>query len=82
VDVVGERLGDMSSAGMLHLFLSGTTGVNFKYTLLVVASLGTALWICSEWLLRRVDRMKDAAETDNEIQLPLQKLAREGAVLA
>jgi ATP/ADP translocase len=82
VDVVGERLGDMSSAGILHFLLTGTTRVNFKYTLLVVASLGTALWICSEWLLRRVDRMKAAADTDNEIQLPLQKLAREGAVLA
>jgi hypothetical protein len=82
VDVVGERLGDMSAAGMLHLLLSERTGVNFRYTMLVVASLGTALWICSEWLLRRVDHMKVAAETDNEIQLPLQKLAREGAVLA
>jgi hypothetical protein len=56
--------------------------VSFKYTLLFVASFGTTLWICSEWLLRRVDRMKAAAERDNEIQLPLQKLAREGAVLA
>jgi len=37
VDVVGERLGDMSAAGMLHMLLSGATGVNFKYTLLVVA---------------------------------------------
>jgi hypothetical protein len=82
VDVVGERLGDMSAAGMLHMLLSGATGVNFKYTLLVVASLGTVLWICSEWLLRRVDHMKAAAERDNEIELPLQKLAREGAVLA
>jgi hypothetical protein len=82
VDVVGERLGDMSAAGMLHLLLSERTGVSFKYTLLVVASLGTALWICSKWLLRRVDHMKAAAERDNEIQLPLQKLAREGAVLA
>jgi hypothetical protein len=82
VDVIGERMGDMSSAGMLHLLLSGATGVNFKYTLLVVASLGAALWICSEWLLRRVDHMKAAAEGNNEIQLPLQKLAQEGAVLA
>jgi ABC-type cobalamin transport system permease subunit len=82
VDVVGERMGDMSSAGMLHFLLSGATGVNFKCTLLVVALLGTALWICSEWLLRRVDHMKAAAEGNNEIQLPLQKLAREGAVLA
>jgi hypothetical protein len=82
VDVVGERLGDMSAAGILHLFLSERTGMNFRYTMLVVASLGTALWICSEWLLRRVDHMKVAAERDNEIQLPLQKLAREGAVLA
>jgi hypothetical protein len=82
VDVVGERLGDMSAAGMLHLLLSERTGMNFRYTMLVVASLGTALWICSEWLLRRVDHMKVAAETDNEIQLPLQKLARQGAVLA
>jgi ATP/ADP translocase len=82
VDVVGERLGDMSAAGMLHLLLSEHTGMNFTYTLFVVASLGTTLWICSEWLLRRVDHMKAAAERDNEIQLPLQKLAREGAVLA
>ena len=82
VDVVGERLGDMSSAGILHLLLSEGTGMNFRYTLLVVASLGTALWVSSEWLLRRVDRLKTAAERDNEIQLPLQKLAREGAVLA
>jgi ATP/ADP translocase len=82
VDVVGERLGDMSAAGILHVLLSEVTGVNFKYTLLVVASLGTALWICSEWLLRRMDHMKAAAERDNEIQLSLQKLAREGAVLA
>ena len=81
VDVVGERLGDISAAGMLHLLLSERTGVSFN-TLLVVASLGTALWICSEWLLRRVDHMKAAAERDNEIQLPLQKLAREGVVLA
>jgi ATP/ADP translocase len=82
VDVVGERLGDMSAAGILHLLLSEAAGVNLKYTLLVVASLGAALWICSEWLLRRVDHMKAAAERDNEIQLPLQRLAREGAVLA
>jgi hypothetical protein len=82
VDVVGERLGDMSAAGMLHVLLSERTGLSFKFTLLVVASLGTALWICSEWLLRRVDHMKAAAERDNEIQLPLQKLARDGAVLS
>jgi hypothetical protein len=81
VDVVGERLGDMSAAGILHLLLSERAGVNFRYTMLVVASLGTALWICSEWLLRRVDHMKAAAERDDEVQLPLQKLAREGAVL-
>jgi ATP/ADP translocase len=82
VDVVGERLGDMSAAGMLHLLLSEHAGMNFRYTLLVVASFGVALWICSEWLLRRVDYMKAAAERNDEIQLPLQKLAREGAVLA
>ena len=82
VDVVGERLGDISAAGMLHLLLPEHTGMNFRYTLLVVASLGTVLWISSEWLLRRVDHMKAAAEKDNEIQLPLHKLAREGAVLA
>jgi hypothetical protein len=82
VDVVGERLGDMSAAGMLHLLLSEHSGMNFRYTLLVVASFGTALWICSERLLRRVDHMKAAAERNDEIQLPLQKLAREGAVLA
>jgi hypothetical protein len=82
VDVVGERLGDMSAAGVLHVLLSEHAGMNFRYTLLVVALLGTSLWICSEWLLRRMDRMKAATEKDNEIQLPLQKLAREGAVLA
>ena len=82
VDVVGERLGDMSAAGILHLLLSGHAGMNFSYTLLVVASLGAVLWICSEWLIRRVDHLKAAAERDNESQLPLQKLAREGAVLA
>ena len=82
VDVVGERLGDMSVAGILHLLLSEQTGVNFRNTLIVVALLGTALWISSEWLLRRVDHMKTAAEIGNESQLPLQKLAREGAVLA
>jgi hypothetical protein len=82
VDVVGERLGDMSAAGVLHVLLPEHAGMNFRYTLLVVALLGAALWICSEWLLRRMDRMKAATEKDNEIQLPLQKLAREGAVLA
>ena len=82
VDVVGERVGDMSAAGLLHLLLSARTGMNFRFTLLVVASLGAALWICSRWLLRRVDHMKAAAEREHEIRLPLQKLAREGAVLA
>ena len=82
MDVVGERLGDMCAAGVLHLLLLENTGINFRYTLLIVALLGTALWICSEWLLRRVDHMKAAEERDSEIQLPLQKLAREGAVLA
>jgi ATP/ADP translocase len=82
VDVVGERLGDMGAAGILHLLLSEHAGIKFRSTLLVVASLAIALWICSEWLSRRVDHMKAAAERDNEIQLPLQKLAREGAVLA
>jgi hypothetical protein len=82
VDVVGERLGDMSAAGILHVLLSESTGMNFRYTMLFLASLGTSLWICSEWLLRRLDHMKAAEEKDNEIQLPLQKLAREGAVLA
>ena len=66
VDVVGERLGDMSAAGVLHVLLSEHAGMNFRYTLLVVALLGTALWICSEWLLRRMDRMKAATEKDNE----------------
>jgi hypothetical protein len=82
VDVVGERLGDMSAAGILHLLLSGQSGMNFRYTLIVVASLGATLWIGSEWLLRRVDRMKAATEGDYGNRLPLQKLAREGAVLA
>ena len=82
VDVVGERVGDMSAAGILHLLLSDDAGMNFRYTLIVVASLGATLWIGSEWLLRRVEHMKAAAEKDNENQLPLQKLAREGAVLA
>ena len=82
VDVVGERLGDMSAAGILHLWLSERTGMNFRCALFLVALLGTALWICSEWLLRRVDHLKAAAEGDSGSQLPLQKLAREGAVLA
>jgi hypothetical protein len=82
VDVVGERLGDMSAAGILHYLLSDHSGMNFRYTLIVVASLGATLWIGSKWLLRRVDHMKAATETDNGNQLPLQKLAREGAVLA
>ena len=82
VDVVGERVGDMSAAGILHLLLSDNAGMNFRYTLIVVASLGATLWIGSEWLLRRVEHMKAAAERDNRSQLPLQKLAREGAVLA
>jgi hypothetical protein len=64
------------------VLLSESTGMNFRYTMLFLASLGTSLWICSEWLLRRLDHMKAAEEKDNEIQLPLQKLAREGAVLA
>jgi ATP/ADP translocase len=81
VDVVGERLGDMSAAGIL-LLLSGRSGMNFRYTLIVVASLGATLWFGSEWLLRRLGRMNAAAERDSESQLPLQKLAREGAVLA
>jgi hypothetical protein len=76
VDVVGERIGDMSAAGILHL-LSDNAGMNFRYTLIVVASFGAALWIGSEWLLRRVEHMKAAAKRDNENQLPLQKLARE-----
>jgi len=82
VDVVGERVGDMSAAGLLHLLLLERTGMNFRFTLFVVASLGTVLWICSRWLLRRLDHMKAAAEREHEIKLPLQKLAREGAVLA
>jgi hypothetical protein len=82
VDVVGERLGDMSAAGILQLLLSDHSGMNFRYTLIVVASLGVTLWIGSEWLLRRVDHMKAASVRDDGNQLPLQKLAREGAVLA
>ena len=82
VDVVGERLGDMSAAGILHLLLSGHSDVNFRYTLIVVASLGATLWVGSEWLLRRVDHMNAETERDDGDQLPLQKIAREGAVLA
>jgi ATP/ADP translocase len=82
VDVVGERVGDMSAAGILHLLLSDNAGMNFRYTLIVVGSLGATLWIGSKWLLRRVEHMKAASERDSESQLPLQKLAREGAVLA
>jgi ATP/ADP translocase len=82
VDVVGERLGDMSAAGLLHLLLLEHAGMSFGYTLLVVASLGMALWLCSRWLLRRVDHMEADSEREHEIKLPLQKLAREGAVLA
>ena len=82
IDVVGERLGDMSAAGVLHLLLSGHSYANFRYTLIVVGSLGATLWVGSEWLLRRVDRMNAATERDDGDQLPLQKIAREGAVLA
>ena len=82
IDVVGERLGDMSAAGVLHLLLSGTGSINFRHTLLVIAGLATGLWICSKWLLRRVDRLTTVVEASSEDKLPLQKLAREGAVLA
>ena len=45
IDVVGQRLGDMSTAGILHLLLSGNADMNFRYTLIVVASLGaTSGW--------------------------------------
>jgi len=83
VDVVGERVGDMSAAGLLQLFLVGNGIVNARYSLFVLASLGAVLWVVSEWLLRRVNRMQAAAaENAEDNPLPLQKLAREGAVLA
>jgi hypothetical protein len=66
----------MSAAGILHLLLSDNADMNFRYTLIVVASFGAALWIGSEWLLR-AEHMKAAAKRDNESQLPPQKLARE-----
>jgi ATP/ADP translocase len=82
IDVVGERVGDMSAAGLLHLLLAADVGLNFRSTLLVVAGLGACLWFCSSWLLARVDHMRAIEELESEKQLPLQKLAREGAVLA
>lgn len=82
IDVVGERVGDMSAAGLLHLLLTANAGLNFRSTLLVVAGLGACLWFCSSWLLARVDHMRAIEELEGEKQLPLQKLAREGAVLA
>src|SRR6202000_3547562 len=33
VDVVGERLGDMSAAGIFHVILSGQSGINLCLTL-------------------------------------------------
>ena len=82
IDVVGERVGDMSAAGLLRLLLTANAGLNFRPTLLVVAGLGACLWFCSSWLLARVDHMRAIEEVEDEKQLPLQKLAREGAVLA
>ena len=82
IDVVGERLGDMSAAGLLHLLLAGNAGLNVRSTLLVLAALGTCLWLCSSWLLGRLDRMKTFASAETSKHSPLQKVAREGAVLA
>jgi ATP/ADP translocase len=82
IDVVGERVGDMSAAGLLHLLLVANAGLNFRSTLLVVSGLGACLWFCSSWLLSRADHMKTLEQLEGEKQLPLQKLAREGAVLA
>ncbi|QEE28907.1 hypothetical protein FTW19_13415 [Terriglobus albidus] len=82
IDVVGERLGDMSAAGILQLLLAANSGLNVRSTLLAVAGLAVCLWFCSHWLLVRVDRMKSLEQGDGDKQLPLQKLAREGAVLA
>jgi hypothetical protein len=81
VDVVGERLGDMCAAGLLRALLAGEGVLIIRHTLFVVASIGAVLLMASEWLLRRVHRMEEAAQTAEEA-LPLQKLAREGAVLA
>jgi ATP/ADP translocase len=82
IDVVGERLGDMSAAGFLHLLLTQGETINFRHTLFVTAALATSLWICSEWLLRRVNHLKEVMEARQKSEVPLQKLAREGAVLA
>ena len=82
VDVIGERLGDMSAAGLLHVLLTENARLNFGATLWVMAGLGVALWVCSYWLLERVERMKTKESAESETGLPLQKLAREGAVLA
>jgi ATP/ADP translocase len=82
IDVVGERIGDMSAAGLLHLLFTTNARLNFRATLLVLAVLGTLLWLCSRWLLQRVEHMKTDQPVESETKLPLQKLAREGAVLA
>jgi hypothetical protein len=82
IDVVGERLGDMSAAGLLHLLLAANAGLNVRSTLLLLAALGICLWFCSGLLLGRLDRMKTRASAETSKHSPLQKVAREGAVLA
>ncbi|HTF62857.1 MAG TPA: hypothetical protein VK638_09110 [Edaphobacter sp.] len=82
IDVVGERLGDMSAAGLLRVLFIANPRLNFRTTLLVLAVLGIFLWLCSRWLVQRVEHMKADQPVESETELPLQKLAREGAVLA
>jgi ATP/ADP translocase len=79
IDVVGERVGDMIAAGLLELLLTGGTLFSYRWPLLTYA-----LWLLSRWLLRRVVQMTDALDSlrTHEGAVPLQSIAREGAVLA
>ncbi len=84
IDVVGERVGDMIAAGLLELLLVGGSLVSYRWSLLTFSLLGIALWLLSQWLLHRVAQMTDAFDSLRKPAgaVPLQSMAREGAVLA
>ncbi len=84
IDVVGERVGDMIAAGLLELLLTGGMMLSYRLPLLTYALLGFALLLLSRWLLHRVVQMTDALDSlrAHEGAVPLQSMAREGAVLA
>jgi ATP/ADP translocase len=84
IDVVGERVGDMIAAGLLELMLTGGILLSYRLPLLTYALLGLALLLLSRWLVHRVVQMRDALDSmkTREGAVPLQSIAREGAVLA